>query len=407
MTQNKKWPKVVLLIASICVTAVGGEIVLRILSHTDIDGNILVVDRRIRPFQFPIKSLEKKLEWYKKTGTSYTQYDPDLGWTVRPNSQSKNGLYFSNSAGIRTGSARQETSIKPVPGTLRIAIFGDSFTHGDDVPYEASWGAVLEKTMKENGRQVEVINLGGPGYAIDQAFLRWRKHGKPLSPQLVIFGFQNSNVKRTMNMIRKLYSPNSGVIFSKPRFILKGENLKLINVPTVPPQGLIEIFKDFHSWELNEHEFFYQKGNYEDRLIYKSRLASFIITGVTTKFSPRRKGYDFFTRDSLSRKIVWRIITEFKREVEEQGGRFTIVHLPTKRPVKRLRDGLDLKYQNLLEELQANFELIDPISELIHQTDTSSFEALFAENKSHYSAIGNRVVGEVLANALLVNGTIK
>ncbi len=386
---------------SVFLTLIGGEIILRVISHTDIDGNISIADRRIRPFQFPIKSLEKKLSHYKTQKTSYTHYDPDLGWAVRPNSQSINGLYYSNSAGVRTSSTRQETLPEPSPETLRIAILGDSFTHGDDVAYEESWGAVLEKILNSKGRQVEVINLGGQGYAIDQAYLRWRKHGKPLHPHVVIFGFQNSNVKRTMNLIRLLYSPDTGVIFSKPRFILQNDKLQLINVPTASPEDLLSIFQNFHNWEFQDHEFFYQRANYEESPLYWSRLASFIITGVSVKFSPRRKGYDFFAKDSMSRKVVWRIIEEFKREVEEEGGRFVIVHLPTKKPIKRLRNGRDLKYQDLLKELQATYELIDPSPELIRQADVSSPADLFAERGSHYSQVGNRIVAETIANALL------
>jgi hypothetical protein len=198
-----------------------------------------------------------------------------------------------------------------------------------------------------------------------------------------------------------LYSPDTGVIFSKPRFILKNNALHLINVPTAPPENLIPIFKDFKNWEFKDHEFFYQEANYEDNLIYESRLASFIITGISVKFSSRRKGYDFFAPASMSRKVVWRIIEEFKRDVEEKGGRFMIVHLPTKKPIKRLRNGRDLKYQDLLEELQANFELIDPSPELSHKAETLSFDDLFSDRSSHYSSIGNKVIGETIANALL------
>ncbi len=401
MNSNEKRARLFLIVASIFLTAIGGEIALRVLSHTDSDGNVSVADRRLRPFQFPITSLKEKLEHYKTQKTSYTHYDPDLGWAVRPNSQSANGLYFSNSAGVRTSSSRQETSPNPMPDILRIAIFGDSFTHGDDVSYEESWGAVIEKTMNASGRQVEVINLGGQGYAIDQAFLRWRKHGKPLQPHIVIFGFQNSNVKRTMNLIRMLYSPGTGIIFTKPRFLLKNDTLHLLNVPTVQPENLIAIFKDFQNWTLKDHEFFYQEANYIDHPIYASRLASFIMTGMTIKFSHRKKGYDFFARDSMSRKIVWRIIEEFKREVEAEGGRFMIVHLPTKKPIKRLQNGRQLKYQDLLEELQAHFDLIDPAPELMQKADTSSLDDLISNRSSHYSAAGNQIVGEVVANTLL------
>ena len=401
MNNNEIWARIFLIIGSIFLAAIGGEITLRVLSHTDSDGNVYVADRKIRPFKFPITSLQEKLKHYNTQKTSYTHYDPDLGWAVRPNSQSANGLYYSNSAGVRTSSSRQETSQNPRPDILRIAIFGDSFTHGDDVPYEESWGAVIEKTMNSNGRQVEVINLGGQGYAIDQAFLRWRKQGKPLQPHIVLFGFQNSNVKRTMNLIRMLYSPGTGIIFSKPRFLLKNEQLHLINIPTVTPENLIPLFKDFQNWAFKDHEFFYQEANYHNHPVYTSRLASFIITGLTVKFSHRRKGYDFFSRDSMSRKIVWRIIEEFKREVEAEGGKFMIVHLPTKKPIKRLQDGRQLKYQDLLEELQAHFDLIDPSPELVQKAETSSLDELISNRSSHYSKLGNQIVGEVAANALL------
>ena len=401
MNNNESRSRIVLIVISIFLTLVGGEIILRVFSVTDVDGNISIADRRIRPFQFPTKSLGEKLVHYKKHNTSYTHYDPDLGWAVRPNSQSANGLYYSNSAGVRTSSAHKETIPNPLPGTLRIAIFGDSFTHGDDVPYKESWGTILEKTLNAKGQRTEVVNLGGQGYAIDQAFLRWRKHGKPLHPHLVIFGFQNSNVKRSMNLIRMLYSPDTGIIFSKPRFVLKNDELRLTNVPTVPPEKLVSIFKDFENWEFKDHEFFYQKSNYEDLPIYSSRVASFIITGVSVKFSPRRKGYDFFATDSMSRKVIWKIIKEFKQEVEDTGARFMIVHLPTKKPLKRLQDSRELKYQDLLEEMQTTFELIDPSSEFIRQAEASSLDDLFSDRSSHYSKTGNQIVGGAIAKALL------
>ncbi len=396
---NKK--QVVLIIVPIILTLIGAELILRIVSHVDMDGNISIIDRRIRPFQFPIHSLEEKLKHYISQQSSYTQYDSDLGWAVRPNSQSTNGLYFSNSAGVRTSSSHPETLPHPSPGTLRIAIFGDSFTHGDDVPYEESWGHVIETNLKEKGQKTEVINLGGQGYAIDQAFLRWRKHGKPLHPHIVIFGFQNSNVKRTMNLIRMLYSPDTGVIFSKPRFILENETLRLINVPTAKPEDLLSIFKDFESWEFKDHEFFYQEANYEDHPIYTSRLASFIITGISVKFSTRRKGYDFFARESISRKVVWRIIQEFNKEIEEEGGRFMIVHLPSSKPIKQIKEGEILDYQDLLEELKSNYTLIDPSPGLVRQAETSSLDDLISNRSSHYSKLGNQIVGETIAQALL------
>ena len=228
MLKNEQFYRLCLITASVLFAVILGEMGLRLFSSQDRDGNIFVGSLRIMPFHLPIHTLKTKLDKYAKSDKTYFQYDQDLGWTVGPNSQFAKGLYISNASGIRTSSSQKKTALQPLPGILRIAIFGDSFTHGDNVPYEDTWGAILETQLSQMRHSVEVLNLGGPGYGMDQAFLRWEKEGKPLRPDIVIFGFQKSNVKRNMNILRFLYSPDTGVIFSKPRFILDDDQLNLL-----------------------------------------------------------------------------------------------------------------------------------------------------------------------------------
>jgi hypothetical protein len=403
MLRNEQFYRLCLVTASVLFTLILGEMGLRLLSSQDRDGNIFVGSLRIKPFHLPLNTLKTKLDKYVKSDQTYFQYDQDLGWTVGPSSQFAKGLYISNASGIRTSSSRKKTALQPLPGVLRIAIFGDSFTHGDNVPYEDSWGAILEAQLSKMGHSVEVLNLGGPGYGMDQAFLRWEKQGKPLTPDIVIFGFQKSNVKRNMNILRFLYSPDTGVIFSKPRFVLDDDQLQLVNVPTLPPEELINTLKNFNSWELSKHEFFFQEDDYTDRPLYASRLAAFVITGITTKFSTRRKGYDFFAPNSTSRKLAWRIIQEFERTVHQEGARFVMVHLPTKKPINTLLKGKSLSYQELLDELMSNYDLIDPAPALVQEAEMASIESLFEPESSHYSARDNRVVGTTIAKTLLVH----
>ncbi len=80
-----------------------------------------------------------------------------------------------------------------------------------------------------------------------------------------------------------------------------------------------------------------------------------------------------------------------------------IVHLPTTKPIKRMRDNKPLKYQNLLEELKSTYELLDPSLELIRQAEASSLVDLFENQSNHYSYVSNKIIGEVLANALLAD----
>ncbi|WNM58241.1 SGNH/GDSL hydrolase family protein [Candidatus Nitrospira allomarina] len=408
MARRETSLNLLLLVISVICALVVSEVVLRALSHKDIDGNVYIGKLRLRPFFLPVKSLVSKSQEFYGKRRPYNQYDPDLGWSVRPNSQSENGLYASNAAGVRVAQVGQEITQEAPPAIFRIAILGDSFTHGDDVPFEVSWGAILENSLNRNGIKAEVLNLGGQGYGIDQAFLRWKKHGKLLKPHLVLFGFQHSNIKRNMNIIRMFYSPDSDVIFSKPRFILSPvDTLNLLNTPTVKPEDIITIYSDFDQWPLKPYELFYQEDDYKMSPWYASRLVAFIISGLTNNFSSRRKDYDFFADESPSRRLTEEIIEEFEREVLEEQSRFIIVHLPTKSSLQNLLNGEPLKYQKLLDDLSSKYDLIDPAFGLIAQTKEDSLEGLFAKNSSHYSLIANGVVGEWIATALLNHNKLR
>jgi hypothetical protein len=390
-----------LIIISVFLTLAVSEAALRLLSHKDIDGNIYIGKLRVRPFFLPVNKLQVKYQQFLEKDQPYGRYDPELGWSVRPSSRSENGVYASNDAGIRTATVDQKISLEPAPGILRIALFGDSFTHGDDVPFEFTWGAILEKRLNQQGIKAEVLNLGGQGYAMDQALLRWRKNGKPLKPHLVMFGFQNTNIKRNLNIIRMFYSPDTGVIFSKPRFILtQGNHLRLLNSPTLPPEKIFNIYSDFHQWPLRPYEIFYEEDDYRWSPWYQSRLAAFVISGLTNRFSSRRRDFNFFAEASESRQLTEKIIENFEQDVVAAQARFLIVHLPTKNPLEDLLQDDPLEYQDLLDELRGKYDLIDPTPELIRQAEEGSYEALFAKDSSHYSPLANRVIGEWIATSL-------
>ena len=106
--------------------------------------------------------------------------------------------------------------------------------------------------------------------------------------------------------------------------------------------------------------------------------------------------------NSTARKLAWRIIETFQSEVTKEGSKFIIVHLPTKTPIGKLLRGKTLRYQGLLDDIRANFDLIDPAPALVNETEVSSFQALFEPKSSHYSARGNRVIAETIAKKLLV-----
>jgi len=95
------------------------------------------------------------------------------------NRQGGGELYFSSTEGLR--SPRTNISFAARRPRHRVALVGDSFTFGMEVPYEDTWGAQLERALAGD---VQVLNFGVDGYGVDQAYLRYRKmcvHGAPTS----------------------------------------------------------------------------------------------------------------------------------------------------------------------------------------------------------------------------------
>ena len=202
--------------ASVLVTLLILEAVVRIGGETDADGQFTFMGFALEPYALPVNQLRIGVEGYiANQGISSVIYDEALGWTYRPNSVRQSGAFTINGGGIR---ARRDYAQQPPADSLRIALFGDSFTAGDDVGDEEVWGRQLEILLGAAGLRAEVLNFGVGAYGMDQAFLRWKNEGKRYAPDIVIFGLQPENMARNLNVFRQLMH-GSGPPFSKPRLL--------------------------------------------------------------------------------------------------------------------------------------------------------------------------------------------
>lgn len=96
-----------------------------------------------------------KLERLLAGENRYLAPDPVLGWSIRPGAKAE--LYEANEQGMRANRAYAPT---PPPGVVRIAAYGDSFTHGDEVAGKHAWPFLLESMLGD----AEVLNYGVPAY---------------------------------------------------------------------------------------------------------------------------------------------------------------------------------------------------------------------------------------------------
>ena len=366
------------------------EVTLRRLA--DADGNLIVRGRLLGRQHLPIVTTRRKIEAYlQDVERAAVVHDAALGWAPRPNATSTNGLYHYNAEGIR---APSDTARTAPAGTMRIALFGDSFIHGDEVQFEDSIGAQLEARLRAAGMRVEVLNFGVPAYGVDQAFLRWRRLGRTFAPQIVIQGLFMEDVRRNVNLIRPIYLPRTDFPFSKPRFVLQGAALVPVNLPALPPAEVVRVLEDFPSWEHAPHEYFFAQYADVGGLWQRSRALGLLLDGVISR---RVASFDWSPSAEPAR-VTRRLLEQYAKEVGEAGAKFLVLHLPdTGRLQRRLEDrrsGAD----ELLDAIAEHFEVISPEEPLLDAARRAEVGALFGE--THYTGRTNSLVADVLAARL-------
>jgi hypothetical protein len=384
-----------LLVAGSLVLGIAtAEFAVRLMGEVDTDGNFSFQGQPVGRHVPPVTAIAETLAKYQTTNTTRMIYDAETGWKPRPHISTHGGNYRYNAAGIR--SPPKTYNLQPANGALRIALFGDSFTHGDDVPFADTWGAKLEVKLNEMGVLAEVINFGVSAYGMDQAFLRWQTLGRSYSPHIVLFGFQAENVNRNVNMLRAFYAGGTGIPFSKPRFVLTDDDtLRLINSPTLSLDRVPEVMANMDSWELAEYEMFYHETRFEKQFWHSSRALSLAVERLsenepTRRIAPYRLGGE-------PARVTLALLREFRRDVERRNAQFHIIHLPKKSDLNRLLQKRGCAYQQLLERVGKQQMLIDPQPRLLAAARADSLESLF---QRHYSPAGNSIIADVIADFL-------
>ncbi|HVF67771.1 MAG TPA: SGNH/GDSL hydrolase family protein [Pyrinomonadaceae bacterium] len=127
-------------------------------------------------------------------------YEPDAsrGYALKAGMQGwyrKEGVAFVkiNSEGLRD---REHAKEKP-PGTLRVAVVGDSYAEAFQVSQEQAFWAVMERRLQAcpplGGRRVEVINFGVSGYGTAQELITLRERVWEYSPDVVLLAVTTNN----------------------------------------------------------------------------------------------------------------------------------------------------------------------------------------------------------------------
>lgn len=319
-----------------------------------------------------------------KDQSVYVTHDSELGWTLKPNS--KHDIYQANSQGIRSS---REYTFDPPANKIRIATFGDSFTHCDNVENHNMWQEQLQKISSS----LEVINFGVGGYGLDQALLRYRYQGTQYKPHMVFIGFMSENIFRNVSTFRPFYHSNTNLPLTKPYFIFNSQNkLEHISNPFPNVLDYMELlaFPDRVLPELGKFDYHYQTRYGIGHFDFLPSVKLVKIAQHQWKDSIIKSGY--YNTQSEAFIITKKLLDKFyKKTIKNNAKPIIILHV-SKEDLIRYRENKTKVYQPLLDYLESQkYDYIDLMDAFEKYGQEYSPRKLFI---SHYSEDANRMIAK-------------
>ena len=320
--------------------------------------------------------------------------DPLLGWTVRPSQIQTDSLYQTNSQAIRTDPDNFIPK-KPSKDKIRIVTVGDSFVFC----YHVKNGETWQDYLAQRNEGLELLNMGIPGGATDQAYLRWKHEGKLFNPDIVILGVWPDNINRNLSIF-PYYRSRISLAQTKPRFTIDGEKLQLVNYPILSKEDQVETFLNPTETELLDDEYWLRPEDIEENFFQKSRVAQ---AGMSLWNRYQRKlsygkHYSGEIREGID--VTKAIVKRFVKDVEASGALPVILMIPdpTKLHLTIEEDSFPLVNELRDEGIQV-INMGPTFGALAEREGTEKYYA--KSGSAHHNANGNRVFAEMLDEALI------
>ena len=182
---------------------------------------------------------------------------------IRPNSRfrhtSRDGSweFVTNSQGFRNF---EDFAYEKPLGKLRVLSLGDSHTQGYEVRQEHTYSAVLERYLRRNGIDAEVINGGVSGFSTAEALVLLENEGVKYEPDIVVLGFFGNDLEDNLKAGLFTLDENGTLIPSKN-----------VHIPGVRIQNFIYALPGI-KW-LGENSYFYSLLFNTTWDFFKARLA--------------------------------------------------------------------------------------------------------------------------------------
>lgn len=327
-----------------------------------------------------------EIYFWKKNENSWVGpgivFDSELGWSNLKNSSSvhRGITYTTNSLGFRSA------EIDPVREHVLVA--GDSVAYGLGV----SDNETVSYHLGQNMPDLQVLNLGVPGYSIDQYYLALKRHIHRTRPKhIVVIIFATNDFRETT------FDQMFGV--SKPFFLIdKGV---LVNTRPVIPMFTCQNLAS-KSWLVKKisssdkiREIFCNEKRWDQVDQYTKNLTA-LLKAIIDLASAHQAGFLFVTSPSLP--VIRAGLTEDPALPANQLEAFRL---------QKSNDVEFLNYYRMVVKFFQDYGNITPLDfsrELLlasEQTDPEEFYA-FAERRDqhHLSSKGNKLLADTIFREL-------
>jgi hypothetical protein len=312
----------------------------------------------------------------------YFAPDPLLGWVVGASRQTEDGLYASSPDGVRA--SERGYQFADATQLTRIALMGDSYTFGLEVPFEDSWAAQLQQML---GAAFQIRNYGVDGYGVDQAYLRLQRDAAPWQPHVIFFGISAHDVFRTVTLY-PFVAFAWEMPYAKPRFVLDRGELRLLNLPLPKPDEIVGMSHVTDLPWLN-----YERGydpsewrSYPTDRLYIGRLVRAWFPTYAT--APQE------VTDADMAELNLKVLSAAQKLAARTGSRLVIAYMPSRGDFTSDRGSTYTRTAiNILT--QPGLEVVDLRPCLARVAPDQRFLDV------HYSRIGNRAIGECVRDVLL------
>lgn len=346
--------------------------------------------------------------------TRYILFSPTLGWTIKPEARSgflgwedTPPFVRSNSQGMR---ADRDYTPAPLPGKIRIAAFGDSLTHCDDVENADTWEEALTRLYPG----AEVLNFGVPAYGLDQAFLRYLQDGLAFHPNIVLIGFHTDDIKRHVNVFHPFAYPGDQFPLTKPRFAVRDNRMVLIKNPFTGLADYQALIADPQAAmkRLGQNDYFYPMWYYKGpadflpsvRLIRQVRYLIKRRGNIFTSLD--HSPYGFINPSSEAFAVTAGLFNAFYDAVLDQGAVPVILLFPSVPDLKYAQRGKPPHYVYLKEYLDSRgMRYIDVLDGFMKYYRQEDFPRIHTERSGrHYSEAANSAVAQTIYDYFKTHG---